>query len=69
VCGDGSLYCDPKSPADIASQLVRLVSDGELRTRLVHAGRLRADQFDWDITADQAASVLDRALAGHGEAA
>jgi glycosyltransferase involved in cell wall biosynthesis len=67
VCGDGALYCDPRDPGDIARQLVRLVSDGELRTRLVHAGRLRADRFDWDITAERTASVLDRALASQGE--
>lgn len=66
VCGDGALYCDPRDPSNIAKQLVRLVSDGELRTRLVDAGRLRANRFDWDITAEQTAAVLDRALAGAG---
>lgn len=66
VCGDGALYCDPKDPADIARQLVRLVSDGELRARLVSAGRLRADRFDWDVTAERTASVLDRALGTGG---
>jgi len=69
VCGDGALYCDPRDPADIARQLVRLVSDGDLRTRLVSAGRLRADRFDWEITAERTASVLDRALGAGGGAA
>jgi glycosyltransferase involved in cell wall biosynthesis len=62
VCGDGALYCDPMKPTDIATQLLRLVSDADLRMRLVAAGRRRAAMYDWDITARQTASVLDRAL-------
>jgi glycosyltransferase involved in cell wall biosynthesis len=63
VCADGALYCDPRDPSDIARQLIRLLTDADLRARLVHAGRLRADRFDWDVTAEQTAAVLDRALA------
>lgn len=62
VCGDAALYCDPKDPADIARQLVRLLTDDALRSRLVTAGRARAAGFDWDATAKQTAAVLDRAL-------
>jgi glycosyltransferase involved in cell wall biosynthesis len=62
VCGDGALYCDPTNPADIATQLVRLLSDTGLRARLVTAGRDRAAMFDWNVTAQRTAAVLDRAL-------
>jgi glycosyltransferase involved in cell wall biosynthesis len=62
VCGDAALYCDPRDPADIAAQLVRLVTDDSLRERLAMAGRARAASFDWDLTANRTASALDRAL-------
>ena len=62
VCGDGALYCDPRDPGDIARQLVHLLTDGDLRARLVQAGHARADRFDWDVTAERTAVVLDRAL-------
>jgi glycosyltransferase involved in cell wall biosynthesis len=62
VCGDGAVYFDPNDPADIAGQLVRVLTDGELRARLVSAGRARAASFDWDDTASRTAAALDRAL-------
>jgi glycosyltransferase involved in cell wall biosynthesis len=62
VCAAGALYCDPTNPADIARQLVRLLSDDEMRAALVHTGRLRAAALDWDETARHTASALDRAL-------
>ena len=62
VCGDGALYCDPRDPADMAKQLGRLLTDDVLRARLVRAGRARAASFDWDVTAERTAAVLDRAL-------
>ena len=62
VCGDAALYCDPRSPDDIAAQIVRLVRDPQLRERLVRAGRDRAAEFDWDLTADRTTAVLERAM-------
>jgi len=62
VCATGALYCDPTNPADIARQLVRLLSDTELRATLVRAGRLRAAALDWDETARHTTSALNRAL-------
>jgi glycosyltransferase involved in cell wall biosynthesis len=62
VCAGGALYCDPTNPTDIAGQLVRLLTDDDLRATLVRAGHLRAAALDWNETAAQTASVLDRAL-------
>ena len=62
VCGDAALYCDPNSPSDIAAQIYRLVGDDGLRIKLIAAGRERAAQFDWDVTAARAAAVLERGM-------
>jgi glycosyltransferase involved in cell wall biosynthesis len=47
VCGDAALYCDPRSPADIAAKLVKLLRSGVLQNRLREEGRARAAQFTW----------------------
>jgi glycosyltransferase involved in cell wall biosynthesis len=47
VCGDAALYCDPRSPADIAAKLRELLRSGALRSRLKERGRARAGQFTW----------------------
>jgi len=47
VCGDAALYCDPRSPADIAAKLGQIIADEALRARLRERGRARAAQFTW----------------------
>lgn len=46
VCGDGALYVDPQSPAELRHALERLLGDPDLRSRLADAGRLQAARFD-----------------------
>jgi glycosyltransferase involved in cell wall biosynthesis len=47
VCGDAALYCDPRSPADIASKLRQILGDETLRGNLRERGCARAAQFTW----------------------
>jgi glycosyltransferase involved in cell wall biosynthesis len=58
VCGDAALYCDPASVSDIASALLRLLSDEDERSRLRERGFVRARELDWDSAADKASGVL-----------
>jgi glycosyltransferase involved in cell wall biosynthesis len=63
VAGDAALLVDPRDPADIAAGIRRLLEDGSLVRRLSHAGRIRAERFRWDETAERTAAVL-HAVAG-----
>jgi glycosyltransferase involved in cell wall biosynthesis len=47
VAGDAALLCAPDDDAALASNLVRLLTDASLRSRLVAAGRARAGLFTW----------------------
>ena len=62
VGGDAVAYFDPTSVEDIAGTLDRLVSDDELRNRLVLAGWKRVREFSWEKTARQTMDVY-RSLA------
>jgi alpha-1,3-rhamnosyl/mannosyltransferase len=51
VGGDAALYFRPEDPEDMAAKIVRLLSDGDLRTALRARGRERAAAFTWEKTA------------------
>ena len=53
VCGDAALYCDPRSPVDIAAKLKELLADLALRERLRARGYARAASFTWRRSAEQ----------------
>jgi glycosyltransferase involved in cell wall biosynthesis len=59
IAGTAALKFDPRDPSAIAEVMHRLVTDAELRQRLVAAGPLRAAQFSWRTTAE---GVLDALL-------
>lgn len=52
VGGEAAVYCDPYSVRDIKEQLVRLLTDEELRKMQIEKGLVRAKEFSWDKTAD-----------------
>ena len=63
VAGDAAVLVDPRSEADLAAALERVVSDAYLAARLAEAGRARAGEFSWDRTA-RATLAVYRSLAG-----
>jgi len=62
VCGDASLYFDPRSPSELAATLLRLLTDSDLRDVLITRGRVRAGGYDWHNTAQRTASVIQSML-------
>jgi glycosyltransferase involved in cell wall biosynthesis len=56
IAGDAALLVDPTSVDEIGQALVRVLSDTDLRIRLITAGQVRARQFSWRATA---AATLD----------
>lgn len=66
VCRDAAVYFEPFDPADLANQVARVASDGDLRARLSAAGRERATQrFRWEDHARRLMESVTR-LAGSG---
>lgn len=58
VAGNAALIVDPLDIAAIAHGLIRLLTDTDLRTRLIARGRRRVAAFTWDQTARQTLAVL-----------
>jgi len=54
------------SPEQLAGGIIDLLSDAEARERLVAAGRVRADKYDWSRVADQILRVYDTVTVGAG---
>jgi alpha-1,3-rhamnosyl/mannosyltransferase len=53
IAGDGAIYVDPRSPAELSRALLRLLESEELRRRLARAGRERAQRYQWRDCAQQ----------------
>ena len=47
VCGDAAVYCDPRSPEDIAGKLAAIMADADRRRTFAERGRRHAAQFSW----------------------
>jgi glycosyltransferase involved in cell wall biosynthesis len=62
VAGDAALLVDPRSVDDIADAISRVLSDEQLRERLVAAGRRRLELFSWSRTAQQTLASWRRAM-------
>lgn len=62
VCSDAALYCNPRSPEDIAARILQLLGDDGLRAELREKGRARAASFSWDRCAEETLGVMDTLL-------
>ncbi|MCZ6501153.1 MAG: glycosyltransferase family 1 protein, partial [Gammaproteobacteria bacterium] len=63
VAGDGALLVDPDSVAEIKASMSKLYADRELRTELSEKAGKQAENFSWQLTADQTLAQIKR-LAG-----
>lgn len=63
IVGEAGLLVDPLSIEDIASAMVRLATDDELRGRLSRSARSRAGQFSWDTAAVETFGLFEQLVA------
>jgi glycosyltransferase involved in cell wall biosynthesis len=63
VVQDAGVLVDPQDSGAIASGLTRLLQDDSLRAGLSVRGRQRAAKLNWDQTAEQTLTVLEREAA------
>lgn len=63
IVGDAALLCPPRSPAEVAAALRRVVEDTELAERMRRLGLERAARFTWERTAVTLAAAVDEVLA------
>ena len=63
VAGNAALYIDQFSLDEFAERLLALATDGDLRRRLIEAGRQRAQKFRWEETARRTAEVYAAVVA------
>jgi glycosyltransferase involved in cell wall biosynthesis len=59
VCQDAALYCDPASASDIADKIIAIVTDDNLRSRLIEKGKLRASDFSCIAVAEKIVRVIN----------
>lgn len=62
VASDAALLVDPQSVDEIRAALVSLLTDADLRARLVIAGKARAAQFSWQQTATQTILAVEESM-------
>ncbi|MEK8045283.1 glycosyltransferase family 4 protein [Ideonella margarita] len=58
VAGDVALVADPSRPADIATQILRLLREPDLARELAARGPAQAAQFSWQASADVFVNAL-----------
>lgn len=63
VVGDAGLLCDPRSPADIAAAIGRVLADDALASELRERGPARARTFTWERTGAGLARAVEESLA------
>ena len=64
IAGDAALIFDPLDPEAIAESVGRLLSDRELRDRLIAAGLQQAARYTWAACAEGYVASLGRTLTG-----
>jgi glycosyltransferase involved in cell wall biosynthesis len=63
--GRTGLLCDPKSPEDIARAISKLMTNQELRERIVAGAYEFVHRYDWSVIAKDMAEVYDSSIHRH----
>ena len=60
IAGEGALFIDPKSAADLRAALERVLDSPALREQLAEKGRARAKQYQWSRCAEKSLRFFER---------
>jgi glycosyltransferase involved in cell wall biosynthesis len=52
VAGDAGLYFDANDHPDVADKMMQIYKDEDLRKQLIEKGKLIAEKYDWERSAD-----------------
>jgi glycosyltransferase involved in cell wall biosynthesis len=58
VGGEACLYFDPKNSEDLVEKMNLIITDGELRKKLIKAGKKRIEAFSWIETGKSTLQIL-----------
>jgi len=58
VGGEGALYFDATNVAEMSQQMERLLTDNELRTKLIVKGKEQLKKFSWEKCAKETLEVI-----------
>lgn len=62
ICGDAALFCDPRSPSDIADKIALMMGDSHLREMYRQLGVKRAAMFSWRRAAKDVLAIVKDVL-------
>jgi glycosyltransferase involved in cell wall biosynthesis len=66
ICQEAALYFDPNNPDELRAKMEHMLSDPELREKLIQKGLERAKQFSWGKCAKQTLAVFKEACEAEG---
>ncbi len=58
VCGDAAIYVDPYDPQSIADGIIKVLSDENLRQKLIQKGFEQVKKFSWEQSVEKFLKVL-----------
>ncbi len=64
VVGDAGILVDPEDPNRLAEEIVRVLTDNELKNSMIEKGLSRAKEFTWQKTAEETLQVYNKVLNG-----
>ncbi|WP_407429074.1 glycosyltransferase family 4 protein [Arcticibacter sp.] len=62
VCGSASLYVDPLDVVSIKDAMSKLLSDNELRKKLIDLGKDRCRIYSWNASSEKLKVIIERNL-------
>jgi glycosyltransferase involved in cell wall biosynthesis len=62
VLGDAAYYCNARSEKDIASKVVALLNDKQLRSKLIASGKQQVKKYSWEKMAQETLVIYKSSL-------
>jgi len=62
VYGQAAIYFDPDDPTDLKKQILRLIKEQKLRTKLIKTGLRQVKKYSWDKMGSQTWKIYQNAL-------